>query len=592
MSREKSLLKTTLFGWGAQIFDWLASLKLAIIILIILMISLAAGTFLESAHNASVARAIIYESPWFQGVLFLLALNLTASALERLPWKRKHVGFVLTHLGIIMLLLGSYITQRFMVDGQMVIAEGETSQQISVPQPTLYIQNNQNHAQFSMPLKTKPFIWKGRDKISSADPRTGLPDLFLREFYPQATRDEVFQSAQEGPAAIQVKVESAVMNDTLWLVEGDHARSQMQLGPSLLSFSNQKIQKLESGQSKAGYLDIVTGKSTYHVQIPEDVKPSTKLTVPGSEIEIEIVQIFHNAFVNNKNVLEEAAAEGPAMNPALKIILRKGAQEEKHTTFAKFPDFPSIHGMGKDGAEAATRIYYHVPETGAETKTELRLVPQGDQILYQVKAEKDLKEGLVKIGESFEPGWMDFKFTPLQYFPKSRVSYEYHSVPSGPAVEGAAPALQIELSNGQESQSLWLGQGVPEPVTWNGQSFTLMTDDKIIPAGFQLTLKDFRLENYQGTSNPMSFESDVELMDPLQGVMKKTTISMNEPLSYKGFKIYQSGYNVAGDGPEVSIFSVGRDPGIWIKYLGTIVMVAGIILTFYTRKYSHTTGKL
>lgn len=591
MSREKSLLQRTLFGWGAQIFDFIASLKLAVIILIVLMISLSVGTFLESAHNANVAKAIIYQAAWFQAVLFLLALNLTASALERLPWKRKHIGFVLTHLGIILLLLGSYITQRFMIDGQMVLAEGETSQQISIPQPTLYLQNNENHAQFSIALKTKPFAWKGREKINSANAKTLLPDLYVTQYYPLAHRDEMFVAAEEGPAVVQVKVESEVMKDTLWLVEGDPVRSHYQLGPSLLSFSADKIQKLEAGESKSGYLDLVTEKATYRVQIPESLKAPAKLPVPGSDLELEVTHIFRNAFVN-ENVLEEARQDGPAMNPALKLILRKGGQEEKHTVFAKFPDFPSIHGMGAAGGAAATRIYYHLPETGSEAKSELRLVPQADQILYQVKTGDDLREGTVKVGESFEPGWMDFKFTPLQYFPKSKLKFEYHAVSAGPAAEGASVALELELSDGTQTQSLWLGQGIAETVSWGGKAWTLMLDDKIIPAGFQLTLKDFRLEHYQGTSNPMSFESDVTLTDPMMGVVKNTTISMNEPLSYRGFKMYQSGYNVQGEGPEVSIFSVGRDPGIWTKYLGTIVMVVGIILTFYTRKYSHTTGKL
>src|SRR5438132_14079559 len=91
------------------IFEFFASLKLAVVLLAVLIIGAIVGTLYESTFDAKVARAYVYGAPWFNAWLVLLGLNLTASALSRWPWKKYHSAFLITHLGIITLLLGLLI---------------------------------------------------------------------------------------------------------------------------------------------------------------------------------------------------------------------------------------------------------------------------------------------------------------------------------------------------------------------------------------------------------------------------------------------------------------------------------------------------
>src|SRR5581483_2548503 len=56
--------------------------------------------------------------------LLLLALNLIGSALSRMLWKKHHTGFLLTHLGIIILLIGSFIGHTRCMDGTMTVIKG------------------------------------------------------------------------------------------------------------------------------------------------------------------------------------------------------------------------------------------------------------------------------------------------------------------------------------------------------------------------------------------------------------------------------------------------------------------------------------
>ncbi|MFN2541288.1 MAG: hypothetical protein ABR514_03850, partial [Chthoniobacterales bacterium] len=70
------------------VFEFFASLKLAVVLLSVLIVAAIAGTIWESSFDAKVARAYVYGAPWFNAWLVLLAANLTASALSRWPWKK------------------------------------------------------------------------------------------------------------------------------------------------------------------------------------------------------------------------------------------------------------------------------------------------------------------------------------------------------------------------------------------------------------------------------------------------------------------------------------------------------------------------
>ena len=108
-----------------SIFRFFASLKLAVVLLAVLIIGAIAGTIYESSFDAKVARAYVYGAPWFNVWLVLLAANLTVSALSRWPWKKHHVAFLITHLGIITLLTGSLIGRIWGIEGTITLFKGD-----------------------------------------------------------------------------------------------------------------------------------------------------------------------------------------------------------------------------------------------------------------------------------------------------------------------------------------------------------------------------------------------------------------------------------------------------------------------------------
>lgn len=68
-------------------------------------------------------------------------------------------------------------------------------------------------------------------------------------------------------------------------------------------------------------------------------------------------------------------------------------------------------------------------------------------------------------------------------------------------------------------------------------------------------------------------------------------ITMNEPLEYFGYKVYQSRFEKFGLDDETgkqlagSVFTIGRDPGLWLKYLGTGMVGLGIATMFWMKAY-------
>src|SRR5437773_6405650 len=114
------------------VFEFFASLKLAVVLLAVLIIAAITGTIYESSFDAKVARAYVYGATWFNFWLVLLGANLACSALSRWPWRKHHLAFLITHLGIITLLIGSLIGRSWGIGGTITLFKGEPRANLSL----------------------------------------------------------------------------------------------------------------------------------------------------------------------------------------------------------------------------------------------------------------------------------------------------------------------------------------------------------------------------------------------------------------------------------------------------------------------------
>lgn len=99
---------------------------------------------------------------------------------------------------------------------------------------------------------------------------------------------------------------------------------------------------------------------------------------------------------------------------------------------------------------------------------------------------------------------------------------------------------------------------------------------------FTLTLIDFAKQHHPGTLTPRSYRSTVMIEDgPLQ---QRATITMNNPLRYKGYTVYQSSFN-EGENPTVS-FAVVKNTGRVFPYVASITLCIGLLFHLWMRRYA------
>ncbi len=104
-----------------------SSLWLTVILLIVLIGILLWGTVVEKYFGATAAKFGVYGSWWFNTLGFVLGLNSAASLALRWPWKRQQLGFTLPHLGLIVLLVGCFISRRYGIEATVSVIEGQSS---------------------------------------------------------------------------------------------------------------------------------------------------------------------------------------------------------------------------------------------------------------------------------------------------------------------------------------------------------------------------------------------------------------------------------------------------------------------------------
>lgn len=110
---------------------FLASVYFALVLIFLSIVLVIAGTFEES----------IYKHPLFQLLLLGYFINILFSSFSRYPFKKKHIPFLITHLGLLMIITGVFIKSRFGVQGHIQLIEGTASDRLTRPDiPAIFIE--------------------------------------------------------------------------------------------------------------------------------------------------------------------------------------------------------------------------------------------------------------------------------------------------------------------------------------------------------------------------------------------------------------------------------------------------------------------
>ncbi|MBX2834998.1 MAG: cytochrome c biogenesis protein ResB [Micavibrio sp.] len=98
---------------------------------------------------------------------------------------------------------------------------------------------------------------------------------------------------------------------------------------------------------------------------------------------------------------------------------------------------------------------------------------------------------------------------------------------------------------------------------------------------FKVELIDFTREEHPGTDMAKAYSSHVRIIDGVSSW--ESVISMNEPLRYKGYTLFQSSFISTPDG-DVSVLAVVWNVGRAFPYISGLVMCLGIIVHLIVRR--------
>jgi hypothetical protein len=419
-------------------------------------------------------------------------------------------------------------------------------------------------------------------------------ELFLERAWDQAVvENEWREGTEDAPpnAAVKLKLSSqlAGADETLWLIEHDPDNpmsSILSMGPATIELKRSGSDREEAQETPAGPLLELHKKGSEKTLTVDLLNiPKGEQALPEGGLRLVNIGYFPDARVDENKLVSVSSEPN---NPAIEFDVYDANGKHRHyVKFLLFPEFESIHGREKgDDFD----IEYHLlvpqaPKARAEGPS-LTLFPGDASWSYESRSKRAVTEGTLEVGKSYTTGWMDFSFTAEQLMNRAELDRKVLLAKNG---QKGQIALELSLvKHGREViGKKWVTEDRPLTIPIGGdQSIHAMIRAKERPVPFQLSLKDFRKIDYPGTNRPASFESDVRLHDTTDHFTIEKTISMNKPLDYKGYRIFQSSFVQDEQAGEASVFTVAKNPGILLIYAGAIITFLGGFLVFFVPAFS------
>ena len=580
----------------ATLKNWikiLGSLSFALLLLGTLVVILTASTLMESAYGTPFAQRLFYEAGWFDVFLGLVAVNIFFSALSRWPYKLHHTGFLITHVGILLLLTGSLMSRWAGVEGQMALLEGENKDHMLKQDYQLTVREPEKK---SHSWKLKSFSRKAKTPLKLEQPgrRLTLEKLEEGVLFEPGMRDGGPSSKKSHAIRFTLQSQLAQLNESFWLAEdgADPAfPPRLSVGLAQLELREGKAPSAEAGPVSVEPRLKLTQKNTGKaLEIP--LSAGKMKDVPAKDLGVKVSDItyFPDARVNESNELVNASDR--PRNPAVRFTLDDGKKlKECRIIFTLFPDFESIHGK-KIAAFKDIKAELVAPKSelaGETQKPGLTFYFSDEGWSYEARSKKGSQSGQVQAGVSQSTGWMDFQFRVDEVLDNA-VPEKKAAVTGNPKKGDMGVLLSLD-ENGASPDSQWAGPENPAVFDTPEGPLTAVVGAPAVALPFRLELIDFRKKDYPGTGDAASFESDVMLEDPVDRVRIQKTIWMNHPLDYKGYRIFQSSYIQDPETGETSVFTIAKNPGIGLIYGGAVIMFLGVICVFYVKPFSYLSAR-
>ena len=631
--------KNSLF-W--QVVHLLGSLQLALILLATIALACAIATFAESHFDTAVAHAAIYKAPWFMAWLTVLCINLFAVTLTRWPWEKKHVGFIITHYGIITLLLGAIIGMTWGFEGNVTLHRGTPLTKITTRKSVLQIESPNDTFLYLLPYDAAIAHPSTKHPTRLSVPGTEL-QLIIDDWSKHLEQQPFLQPSNDlkAPAALLLRLQSTLLHQEqivpLTLVDSASGTFDF-FGLATLQFfstlsASHPTSHHESQLVAAHFAPVIVFQdqpSGIKITLSKDGNLVTITTPEGTSASYP-----RTALMGQKLVLGTTTMIVKEYWPDFKLV------DGKPTTLSQQPKNPAFRAE-------ITFSSTTIEQPAGKTTPWLRMSLNQDfkSIQYQLGRGSSIqKSGTLAMNASMPLGWADWECQLLAAGPHEEIGHSivplrettesksdrssappgFHAYLADPehhqqgppqwVISGAVTSLILDrplskLADASEAQggsseqprsaqdahedaSTEATQQFAAAVEFGKRSMVRVAyglELKSVP--FSIELLNFEVPRDEGTETPSDFRATVRFKNLKTGDTKDGLIHMNHPASFPGtfwanftginYKFSQAEWNPRD--LEETTLQVLYDPGWLFKWVGSLAICLGIAMMFYWGK--------
>ena len=537
------------------------------------VLALLAGLLLGDLGSLSAG----FQAHWLRTFLALLALNLAGAVMNRLPLKRRQLSFVVVHASIISLLAGVWVSLDYSVTGRLELKVGRSSHEMGLRQHELVFRqrvgsgqgtNSHAHEWLTLPLPRRN---KRKDLSLQVPEPFGFTVDVLESRQHAQIRTSIVPSAEGLGPGVEFRVQGPSGSVEHWLLANhpDHRRADLaSLEVEILRFQGEEDFAFRArAASSVPQLIVPTpeGGDGIRIPLPEGIGQEYPLANGGTVVVQEYVE---HARVADGQLLD--LPDSPP-NPAALVLVRRGADQERHLIFSQFPNFGvhQIHG----GQPLTGTIRLQAQHASAKTLLSLLVDPEG-RLHTQVTHPDGRLAASPLPQEDFTavPG-TPFSFELLRFVSRANYRTEVRNLPS--AQDGTA-LVRLNLQRGERSSDFWLplGDSIEVPLLGANRSVGYRRIPHALP--FRLALESVEMPDPEDRDGQLVTHL---LIASLQdGAMPQALELLPDRSSdFMGYRLNLLDVRRDEEGKAQSVLlGLTNDPGIPLIYGSFILLTFGV----------------
>ncbi|MFY0653164.1 MAG: cytochrome c biogenesis protein CcsA [Cyclobacteriaceae bacterium] len=174
------------------------------VLLLVFAYAIGYATFIENDYGPISAKLLIYNSRWFEVLLFFMVVNFMGMIFTKRLYRKSKLNILVIHLALVIVVLGAALTRYIGFEGQMHIRTGKTSNVFLSTDTYLQLDAKQGESEISIDEKVMLSPLKS-DLIEKTYQLDKKPvRVVLENFYPNAKK--VVEASESGEPYISIVV--------------------------------------------------------------------------------------------------------------------------------------------------------------------------------------------------------------------------------------------------------------------------------------------------------------------------------------------------------------------------------------------------